>query len=334
MQLNTQKHNGSENSDAATTDEEQTEIRNIQAMIQNSPDLIDAPNDSGGFNGETPLQMAATRGQLVVAKYLLDLGADVDKRAQNGGADPGGSPLFLAAQYGHKTMVELLLARGADVNGAHGPSPLNAAISRGFTAVVDVLLANKADANAWSGFNNGKVLHTAASSGNTNLIQLLIAHGAEVNATDSNSNTPLHLSGPLKTSSTPPEYCCLPKRMLRPETKPATPRCTKLRNLATRRSFPYCFVREPWWTPRITRRLRRYHWPRNPGEWKPLGCSWQPRPIQITSGALTTIPHPLSRRFIPPFGTALLMMFLNYSSIPEPMQKVFRNHKLARSFTR
>jgi ankyrin repeat protein len=176
-------------SESATTDDEQIQIRNIQAMIQNSPDLINAP----GSESETPLQVAATKGQLVVAKYLLDHGADVNRKAQNGGADPGGTPLYLAAGHGHKAMVELLLARGADVNGASGFSPLNQAVSKGFTGVVDVLLANKADVNAW-GSNNGKVLHTAVLKGNTDFIQALIAHGADVNVTDSSSNTPLHLA--------------------------------------------------------------------------------------------------------------------------------------------
>lgn len=175
-------------SESATTDEEQTQIRNIQAMIQNSPDLINAPTAvESGYR--TPLEFAAEKGQLIVAKYLLDHGADVNGAVRTGTP----APLYLAANNGHKAMVELLLVHGADVNGARGPSPLNVAVSKGFTGVVDVLLANKADVNAW-GDNSGKVLHTAVSTGNTNFIQLLIAHGADVNATDSSSNTPLHLA--------------------------------------------------------------------------------------------------------------------------------------------
>jgi ankyrin repeat protein len=181
---------GTSESATTTTDEERIQIQKIQVMIQRSPDLINAAGI--GTGGETPLQQAATRGQIVVAKYLLDHGADVDKTAAIGGGDSGGSPLYLAAAYGHKVMVELLLSRGAHVN--EGFSPLNVAVSKGFAGVVDVLLANKADVNAWSGNNGGKVLHTAVLGGNTNLIRLLIDHGADVNATDSYSNTPLHLA--------------------------------------------------------------------------------------------------------------------------------------------
>jgi len=175
-------------SESATTDDEQIQIRNIQAMIQNSPDLINA-GGRGPDGNITPLQLAARKGQLIVAKYLLDHGATVDEAGES-----GVTPLSLATDNGHKAMVELLLARGAGVNGARGPNPLYQAVSRGFTGVVDVLLANKADANARSSDNGKRPLHAAAWKGSTNMIQSLIEHGADVNATDSSSNTPLHLA--------------------------------------------------------------------------------------------------------------------------------------------
>jgi ankyrin repeat protein len=171
--------------ETAATDDEEKQIRNIQAMIQNSPDLINAP----GGDGQTPLQAAAEKGQLIVAKYLLDHGADV-----NGASGYLGSrtPLYLAADNGHKAMVELLLARGADVNNPHSFNPLGSAIGKGFTEVVDVLLANKADVNAPG------VFQAAVSGGRTNLIQLLIDHGADVNPTDNNGDTPLHTAASAK----------------------------------------------------------------------------------------------------------------------------------------
>jgi len=90
------------------TDEEQQEIKRIQAMIQNSPDLINARGWSGDANSSfTPLVSAATKGQLVVAKYLLDHGADVNGLGPNQGV-----PLVAAAQNGQKAMAELLLSRG------------------------------------------------------------------------------------------------------------------------------------------------------------------------------------------------------------------------------
>ena len=59
-------------------DEEETEIRRLQAMIRNSPDLINAPTGGAGDNF-TPLGRAANKGQLRVAQFLLDSGAEVNR---------------------------------------------------------------------------------------------------------------------------------------------------------------------------------------------------------------------------------------------------------------
>jgi ankyrin repeat protein/tetratricopeptide (TPR) repeat protein len=180
---------GGGSSESATTEEEQQEIRRIQLMIQNSPDLINAPGWSGDVNNSlTPLIAAATKGQLAVAKYLLDHGADVNGRASNGGS----VPLLAAAENGHKAMVELLLARGADVSGK-GLNPLYEAVAHGFTGVAEVLIASNADVNLPCGTATGgrRPLHAAVRSGRPELIQLLLTHGADVNATDDQGQTPL-----------------------------------------------------------------------------------------------------------------------------------------------
>jgi hypothetical protein len=71
-----------------TTMLEDAEIQRIQTMIQNSPDLINAPDSSG----HTPLENAAINGQLKVAAFLVDHGADVNAR--------GGTALFEATGAG------------------------------------------------------------------------------------------------------------------------------------------------------------------------------------------------------------------------------------------
>lgn len=159
-----------------TTDEEDQEIRRIQQMAQNSPDLINAR----GEGGTTPLQRAASAGWIKVATYLLNHGANIDNVALNN-----------AARVGNRAMVELLLSRGADVNSDfNGLTPLHLAAQNGFHAVVEVLLANKADVNALN--DRGETsLFLAAQNGQVKIAQMLLDHKADVNAKSQNGWTPL-----------------------------------------------------------------------------------------------------------------------------------------------
>ena len=173
---------------APTTDEESQEIIRIQQMIQDSPDLINAP---GGENRLTPLSRAAANGWLKVAAYLLDHGADV-----NSGGYAGATALYEAAGAGNRAMVELLLSRGAGVNpqspniaGAE-PTPLAIAVRRGFPAVVETLLDAKADVNA-ADSDGDTALHEAVDRGNDKITRLLLAAGANPNAKNQNGSTPL-----------------------------------------------------------------------------------------------------------------------------------------------
>ena len=186
---------------ATVLDEEETEIRRIQAMIQNSPDLINAPGEEG-----TPLYRAASKGQLRVATFLLDHGADINTRAgMRNNVVESWTPLYAAANQGHRAMVELLAVRGADMNAkvelgsgfsplgsrsSGGRTALHRAVEKGFQAVVEALLANKADINARDK-SGGTPLHLAASKGHPGLTAYLLSKGADMNATIEDGGTPL-----------------------------------------------------------------------------------------------------------------------------------------------
>jgi len=173
-----------------TTDEESQEIVRIQQMIQDSPDLINAPGD----HRLTPLARAAVNGWLKVAAYLLDHAADV-----NAGVNSGASALYEAAGAGNRAMVELLLSRGAEVNPQNSqvpgavPTPLAVAVSRGFPAVVEVLLAAKADMNAPDSDGNTP-LHAAVANRQNKITQMLLAAGANPNVKNQPGSTPLMLA--------------------------------------------------------------------------------------------------------------------------------------------
>jgi ankyrin repeat protein/N-acetylneuraminic acid mutarotase len=213
---------------APPTSTEAEEVKRIRAMIKDSPDLINAKSAATGFAGKTPLHTAAGQGQLIVAQFLLENGADVgakdnmrrtslydaagaghksmvelllDHQASVQAVDNDGlTPLHLAAQHGYRSVVESLLAHAADVNAKdkYGSTPLVLASAYGFKSVADLLLAHGADINAatmsiYTGNQNlmGTPLCIAARRGDQPLVELLLSKGAQVNAEDKEGHTPL-----------------------------------------------------------------------------------------------------------------------------------------------
>lgn len=95
-------------------------------------------------NGVTALIWASQFGHEKVVQMLLDAGADVNAKGQNGTA------LYAASQCGHEKIVRILVDRGADVNaqGGHFGNALQAASAYGHAKVVQMLLEYGRDINA------------------------------------------------------------------------------------------------------------------------------------------------------------------------------------------
>ena len=109
--------------------------RVAQALWASAALDVNAVNASG----ETPLMMAALRGDLDWARRLVDRGAKVQK--------DGWSPLHYAATGPEPKIVALLLDRGApiDATSPNRSTPLMMAAQYGAEANVDLLLARGAD---------------------------------------------------------------------------------------------------------------------------------------------------------------------------------------------
>jgi uncharacterized protein len=88
---------------------------------------------------ESPLMMACLKGELAVARKLIERGADVNK--------PGWTPLHYAATNGHLEIMELLFANNAyiDAESPNGTTPLMMAAQYASAAAVKRLLDEGAD---------------------------------------------------------------------------------------------------------------------------------------------------------------------------------------------
>ena len=168
----------------------------IQKKRQRQDDLLTAARDGddlevevllteglevdwiGPSEGKAALHLAAQYGHKIVAKQLLDHGADIEIRCESFGTDmmihhrAGRTPLHWAAagddtQGRQEGLVKLLLDRGADA---------------------------MARSDSYRTALQEAVMYTRLSNvqPNPRVIQLLLDHGAQVNAHDSCGWTPLH----------------------------------------------------------------------------------------------------------------------------------------------
>lgn len=95
--------------------------------------------ESRSVNDESPLMLAALKGQLKLVEQLIARDADVNK--------PGWSPLHYAASSGHVAVMRLLLENDAyiDASSPNGSTPLMLAAMYGSASAVKLLLEEGAD---------------------------------------------------------------------------------------------------------------------------------------------------------------------------------------------
>jgi len=183
----------------SATSAEAEEVHRIQALIKDSPDLINSPSDR---TSKTLLESAAAKGELAIVSLLLDNDAAV-----NGVKQLDLTPLHYATGNGHKAVVDLLLSRGAkaDARTESGLTPLHLAALKGYELVARTLLDAGAPVNARlhnnaiSGdealkysLNSGDTpLFAAVKAGYPSLVELLLSKGADVNIQDGDGRTPL-----------------------------------------------------------------------------------------------------------------------------------------------
>lgn len=136
----------------------------------------------GGTNN---LIEASREGDLAIVTMLLENGADVDMKDNE-----GWTALIWASSTGRTGIVIELLKKGANVNAKSdfGISALHIASVNGRTEIVRELLKNDADVNAKN--NDGyTALMWASRFGHREIVRELLKNGADVNATANDGST-------------------------------------------------------------------------------------------------------------------------------------------------
>ncbi|WP_294205071.1 ankyrin repeat domain-containing protein [uncultured Chryseobacterium sp.] len=112
-------------------------VAEVKALMKKNPDIINQPNESGF----SPLILACYRGNVDVAKFLIDNVKDVNYKSKEGTALSG-----MSVKY-NKELVQYILNKNADPNiaDATGATPLFWAVKFGNKELVELLLQHKAD---------------------------------------------------------------------------------------------------------------------------------------------------------------------------------------------
>ena len=138
--------------------------------------------------GDTPLHIAIKSGQFELVRYLLEKGADVKARNDDG-----------SNNRSNNSIVRFLIEHGADVNkrNIHNETPLYKACLSGDIDIARRLIDAGADPNA-ADKNGWTPLHWACRRAavifqDDDLVRLLIENGADAGARDDNGETPLDL---------------------------------------------------------------------------------------------------------------------------------------------
>ncbi|WP_028329472.1 ankyrin repeat domain-containing protein [Brachyspira alvinipulli] len=145
-------------------------------------------DDVTHYTNSTPLMIASSYGHYDIAKALIDNGALVNLRA-----DDGFNALMEAVRTDNIEIAKLLINNNSDINikNKDGKNMIILACENGNEEMFNLLIENNADINAKSSWGASALIY-ASEKGNINIMQYLIDNGIDVNGkADENGDTPL-----------------------------------------------------------------------------------------------------------------------------------------------
>lgn len=148
----------------------------LRTLDKGNPDVSQREEE----NGLSPLMVAVRENKLVIAERLLDLGANINDRAND-----GRTALHFAATFAKDDVVKLLLNRKADQTipgGLRDQIPIHMASARqsGALSIVQILLKGSSKDLRLTQDKNGCIpLFLAAEAGNTAVCKELLSQCSE-----------------------------------------------------------------------------------------------------------------------------------------------------------
>ena len=158
----------------------------VKIYLSQHPNQFDVVDN----RNSTPLHFACDRGFIEIVKYLVKLGADINKQDIN-----GDTPLVWAIARNHYDVAEYLIRKGADVNVLNN-NHINAlfwTIYRSDLAMAKLLIDNGIDIDIQD-YEGNTALHIAGINQKVEIAKLLIDRGADLEARESRGRTPLVLT--------------------------------------------------------------------------------------------------------------------------------------------
>jgi ankyrin repeat protein len=171
--------------DAPPTDDEKAALARIEKMVADGKDL----NAVDPETKLTPLFAAATAGHVHEVRLLLEKGADPNILSEN-----GFSALHAAAAYDRRLVAKTLLENGAEADrpcGTNLITPLQQAAAAGSPAIMQMLLNRRADPYRKSS-TGGTLVHLAAEGRNLQAMHIALRLGLKPDDQDKDGWTPLH----------------------------------------------------------------------------------------------------------------------------------------------
>jgi uncharacterized protein len=163
------------------------DLSEVQRLVGGDPRLLNA---KGRWSGSTPLMLASRAGRAEVMRWLVDRGAAVGERSNN-----GYTALSLASSRGHTPVVRLLLEGGADPTFVHafGSSPLIEACKEGRLEALRCLLDHPSAAATINHRDSGgtTALYWACVFGYVGALRALLEKGADPAIVDRQGNSPM-----------------------------------------------------------------------------------------------------------------------------------------------